>query len=86
LTFTETLSRVMMSCAGTSWTTVRSEIRTMRSNGQKIRTSPGPFGRLPSRPSQNVTARSYSFRTLIHLKRNTSATNSARTSPGSDTI
>src|SRR6266496_3491550 len=59
----------MLSCGGTSWTTVRRDIRTMRSNGQKMRTSPGPLGRFPSRPSQNVTARSYSFKTLIHLNR-----------------
>src|SRR5258708_9035 len=62
LTFTETLSRVMMSCGGTSGTMVCIETFTTTSNGQKISTRPGPFGLAESRPSQKVTARSYSLR------------------------
>src|SRR3954468_21580815 len=67
-TFTETLSRVMMSCGGTSSTTVCNETLIIVSNGQKMRTRPGPLGCGDRRPSQKVTARSYSFSTLTHFK------------------
>src|ERR1019366_7573893 len=69
----------MTSCGGTSRTTVLSEIRTIVSKGQKMSVSPGPFGLGDRRPSQKVTARSYSFRTLIHFERKTSATNTTGT-------
>src|SRR5258707_817869 len=62
LTFTDTLSREMMSWGGTSWTMVCIETFTIASNGQKMSTRPGPFGLADSRPSQKVTARSYSLR------------------------
>src|SRR5512142_479717 len=80
-TFTETLSRVMMSCCGTSCTIVRSDTRTIVSNGQKMNVNPGPFGVGDSRPSQNVTARSYSFRMLIHFMSTISATIAATMVP-----
>ena len=59
----------MMSCDGTSSTTVCSDTLIIVSNGQKISTRPGPFGCGARRPSQKVTARSYSFRMLTHLKK-----------------
>src|SRR5450759_705155 len=75
----------MTSCGGTSRTTVRSEMRTMRSKGQKMNVSPGPLGAGESRPSQNVTALSYSLRMFTHRETKTSATTTAarRKGPGS---
>src|SRR6266571_2501148 len=64
-TFTETLSRVITSCGGTSCTTVRSDTRTMRSIGKNTRAIPGPFAASSSRPRRNTTALSYSFRILM---------------------
>ena len=58
----------MMSCGGTSRTTVCSETLIIVSNGQKMSTRPGPLGCADRRPSQKVTARSYSLRMLTHLK------------------
>ena len=54
---------------------VRRSTRTIVSKGQKMKVSPGPFGMGASRPSQKVTARSYSLRMLTHLKRKKIATN-----------
>src|ERR671912_853962 len=65
LTFTDTLSRVMTSCGGTSMTIVRRLTRTMRSIGHATNVNPGPFGWSISLPSLKTTARSYSFRILI---------------------
>src|SRR5215471_6562065 len=73
-TFTETLSLVMTSCAGTSIVTVRRPTFTARSMMGMSRMSPGP--RSPtSRPSRNTTSRSYSRTTLIELTRISSTAN-----------
>ena len=69
MTLTETLSRVMTSCGGTSRTTVRSGMVTIRSSGQKRKMRPGPFGSASTRPRRKTTPRSYSLRTLIHSRR-----------------
>jgi hypothetical protein len=42
LTFTDTLSRVMMSWGGTSWTTVRKATRTILSTIGMRKKMPGP--------------------------------------------
>src|ERR1017187_2184047 len=60
-TVTETLSRVMISCLGTSIVTTRRSIRTMRSTMGISSTRAGPLA-LRSFPSRNTTARSYSRR------------------------
>src|SRR5512140_3121871 len=78
-TFTDTLSRVMTSCGGTSRTTVRREIRIIVSKGQKMNVRPGPWGWGESRPSQNVTALAYSFRMLIHFEMKTITTKTTGT-------
>ena len=59
----------MTSCGGTSRVIVRRSTRTIVSKGQKMNVSPGPFGAGPRRPSQNVTARSYSLRMFTHFER-----------------
>src|SRR5262249_40079954 len=65
-TFTETLSLVITSCAGTSMVTVRSPTLTARSRTGISSTSPGP--RSPTRsPSRNTTSRSYSRTTLMEF-------------------
>src|SRR6185437_6025407 len=66
-TFSETLSRVMMSCGGISHVTTRNETFTIRSIGQMMRTTPGPFELLSTRPNRKTTARSYSGRMFKHL-------------------
>src|ERR1700737_541525 len=66
-TFRVTLSRVMMSCGGTSRASWRSEIRTMRSTGTNTRMIPGPLAFGSSRPRRKITPRSYSRRILIEL-------------------
>src|SRR5262249_37691421 len=54
----DTLSLVMILCAGISVVTVRSDTRTMDWNGTKMKVSPGP--RTPSNlPRRNTTPRSY---------------------------
>ena len=81
-TFSETLSRVMTSCGGTSHVTTRSETRTIRSIGQMMSTSPGPFSCFRTVPRRNTTARSYSRRMLRHRNtkmRMASAANTAMT-------
>src|SRR5258706_9974586 len=60
-TFTDTLSREITSCGGTSNTTVRSSTFTICCTTGKITTSPGPFT-FQKRPSMNTTPRSYSRR------------------------
>src|SRR5262249_38202507 len=71
-TFTETLSLVITSCAGTSIVTVRRPTLTARSRMGISRMSPGP--RSPtSRPSRNTTSRSYSRTTLMEFRRITSS-------------
>src|ERR1700733_1588988 len=60
-----TLSRVMMSCGGTSSTSCRSVTRTIWSKGRKMRMTPGPFGVGIAWPRRKTTARSYSRRILI---------------------
>ncbi len=62
-------------------TIVRSDTRTIVSNGQKMNVNPGPFGVGDRRPSQKVTARSYSFRMLIHFKSTMRAMTAATTVP-----
>src|SRR5215470_5033070 len=73
LTFTETLSRVITSCGGTSMVTVRRSTRSMRSTSGMRYTIPGP--RAPTkRPSRKTTPRSNSLRTLRPLNTITIAT------------
>ena len=62
LTLTETLSRVITSCGGTSMTTVRRSMRTICCTAGMSRKKPGPLT-FQKRPSMNTTARSYSRRT-----------------------
>ena len=50
-------------------TMVRSPTRTMRSIGANTKMTPGPFGRGYSLPKRKITPRSYSFRTLMELRR-----------------
>src|SRR5256885_4851114 len=77
-TFTDTLSLVITSCAGTSMVTVRNPTLTARSIPGIRMMRPGP--RSPtSSPSRNTTRRSYSRTTLIELtttSRNANPTNS----------
>src|ERR1043165_175000 len=68
-TFSVTLSRVMMSCGGTSNASCRSDTRTIRSIGAKTRKSPGPFASGSRRPRRKITPRSYSGRILIEASR-----------------
>src|SRR5947209_4314961 len=68
-TFSVTLSRVMMSCGGTSNASCRSEMRTIRSIGANTRKMPGPLASLSRRPRRKMTPRSYSGRILIELSR-----------------
>ena len=63
-----TLSRVIMSCGGTSRASCRNEIRTMRSIGANTRMMPGPFAFGSKRPRRKITPRSYSARILIELR------------------
>src|ERR1700730_9025301 len=72
LTFTETLSREITSCLGTSSTiTRRSTLRICCTIGA-TRTRPGPL--MPvKRPRVNITPRSYSFNTLTVVKNNAAA-------------
>src|SRR3954468_17039087 len=63
-TLTETLSRVMTSCGGTSKTRVRRSTRTICWIGGTTKIRPGPFT-LSKRPRKNTTPRSYSRRILI---------------------
>src|SRR5262252_6125625 len=81
-TFTETLSLVITSCAGTSMVTVRSPTFTARSRMGISRIRPGP--RSPtSSPSRNTTSRSYSRTTLIELTRIKSTANPTKIMNGS---
>ena len=66
LTFTETLSREITSCGGTSMVTMRRSTRTIFWMPGMRSTSPGPFT-FQKRPSWNTTARSYSRRMRIAL-------------------
>ena len=75
----------MMSCAGTSHVTTRSETLTILSIGQKMRTRPGPFSCLRTRPSRNTTARSYSRRMFRQLNSQTTATRTTIATTGSMT-
>ncbi|MCY1212827.1 hypothetical protein D9M72_245760 [compost metagenome] len=59
LTFTETLSREITSCGGTSITTVRRSTLTICCTAGISSTRPGPLTR-QKRPSMNTTPRSYS--------------------------
>src|SRR5436309_13629531 len=68
-TFSVTLSRVMMSCGGTSNASCRSEMRTILSIGAKTRKMPGHLASLSRRPGRKMTPRSYSGRILIELSR-----------------
>ena len=43
----------------------RNDMRTMRSIGEKTRTTPGPLGVASTRPSRKTTPRSYSARILM---------------------
>src|SRR4051812_34714490 len=63
-TFTETLSREITSCGGTSNTRVLKSTRTICWIGGTTKISPGPFT-LSKRPRKNTTPRSYSRRILI---------------------
>src|SRR5438093_6234204 len=83
LTLSETLSRVMTSCGGTSIATVWRLTFTMRSIIGTSSTSPGPLPCPPGlrmarvlRPSLKMTARSYSRR----MRANELTTKSAKTS------
>ncbi|MDR9339550.1 hypothetical protein FEO97_05455 [Burkholderia multivorans] len=78
-TFTDTLSRVITSCAGTSNTTVRRSIRTTCWTIGMISTSPGPLT-FQNRPSMNTTPRSYSRKMRIDDAIST-ATNTIKTLP-----
>ena len=62
-TFTDTLSRVITSCGGTSNTTVRRSTLTICWITGHTTISPGPFT-IQKRPSWNTTPRSYSRRIL----------------------
>src|SRR5918912_4503130 len=64
LTFTETLSREITSCGGTSNTRVLRSTRTICWIGGTTKIRPGPFT-LSKRPRKKTTARSYSRRILI---------------------
>src|SRR3954451_12130399 len=73
-TFTETLSREITSCGGTSNTRVLKSTRTICWIGGTTKISPGPFTP-PKRPRKNTTPRSYSRRILIdEMARSTSST------------
>ena len=61
LTLTDTLSRVITSCAGTSITTVRRSTRTICWMPGIRMTKPGPLT-FQKRPSWNTTPRWYSRR------------------------
>src|SRR6185312_12365714 len=65
-TFTDTLSRRITSCFGTSSTMTRRSTFTMRWMMGHTHTMPGPL-RGPRRPRKNITPRSYSFSTLNEL-------------------
>src|SRR6516162_304103 len=81
-TFTETLSLVITSCAGTSMVTVRNPTLTARSMIGISRIRPGP--RSPTRrPRRNTTRRSYSRTTLIELTRIKSTANPTKIVNGS---
>src|SRR5689334_24410260 len=54
----------MTSWGGTSQATMRREILTILSIGQKIGTSPGPLSVFSTRPRRKTTPRSYSRKTL----------------------
>src|SRR3954465_5529099 len=62
--FTETLSREITSCGGTSNTRVLKSTRTICWIGGTTKISPGPFTP-PKRPGKKNTPRSYSRRILI---------------------
>src|SRR5918997_569806 len=73
-----TLSRVMISCGGTSIVTVlRSILTILSTNGSRTK-SPGPLGPPCTRPKRKITPRSYSFTILIALS-TTETTNTAIT-------
>src|SRR5207248_1105510 len=73
-TFTETLSREMTSCGGTSNTRVLRSTRTICWIGGTTKIKPGPFTP-PKRPRKKTTPRSYSRRILIdEMARSTSRT------------
>ncbi len=63
LTFTDTLSREMTSCVGTSSTTTRRSTLTMRCTSGMRMMRPGPFTPV-KRPNVKITPRSYSLRIL----------------------
>src|SRR5260221_2338937 len=61
----------MTSCGGTSHVKTRRETLTILSIGQRMRTRPGPFSLLSTRPRRNTTARSYSRMMLRQLNSQT---------------
>src|SRR3989338_5340335 len=69
----DTLSFVMIFCDGMSMVTVRKLMRTIRSRIGMTRMRPGPRV-FRNRPRKKMTARSYSFTTLM-LARRTATTN-----------
>src|SRR5690606_31825939 len=71
LTRTDTLSREITSCVGTSITIVRRSTRTICWIPGTTMTMPGPLT-FQNRPSRKITPRSYSRRILIALKRSSS--------------
>src|SRR2546425_18119 len=74
----------MMSCGGTSSTTVRNETRTNRSIAGQMYVSPGPLGLVFSRPSVKTTPRSYSLKILMPemMNRTMNSTGTTNVSPG----
>ncbi len=81
-TFTDTLSRVMTSCGGTSSTTVRRSTLTICCTIGMRKKRPGPFT-FQKRPSWNTTARWYSRSTRIEKRRSRTA---RRTTPEPNSI
>src|SRR5215210_1833988 len=76
VTLAGTLSRVMISCGGTSMVTVLRSILTILSTTGRRMKSPGPFGPPCTLPSLKITPRSYSLTILMALS-TTETTNSA---------
>src|SRR5919112_3097498 len=67
VTLAGTLSRVIMSCGGTSIVTVLRSILTILSTKGKRMNSPGPLGPPCTRPRRKITPRSYSLTILMAL-------------------
>src|ERR687885_312373 len=75
-----TLSRVMISCGGTSMVTVLRSILTILSTTGTRRKSPGPFGPPWTLPRRKITPRSYSLTTLTALYKTEATTTTMTTS------